>query len=203
MTSRRGYTLLETILVVVVIGVLTALAVSSYDRIRSRTTFSTSTSQLLADLSNARSKARSEEVPIVVVLLSSSLSEASSRYIVLQDSNRTFDLSTYVPGELPTGAKLITDVTLSGLGFDTSLTRVRGALPEPFSAVNTRGGITFAKTGYTGPYDQRATITFQTDGRATFSDNSTTGSFYVVDASNAGRNFTVGVIGITGVVKGF
>lgn len=202
MTRARAFTLLEAILVIAVVGVLATVSVTAYGRLKNRTTFSAASNQFQADLSNARAKARGEEQPIVVVLLAST-SGGASRYVVLQDNNRTFSLSTYKPGELPAGAKLIADVTWSGAVFESSLTRARPALASPFGAVVTTGGITFGKAGYTAPYEIRGAITFQTDGRAVFSDGSSTGSVYVYDTRDTARDYTLGIIGATGAIKGY
>jgi len=195
------------IVVVAVIAIVSAMALSGYSAVQLRTRFNGVSGQFLADVANARERARADEQPVVVMILRSSAGTTADRYMVLEDAAHSFVLNSFNPSSIPSADTVIADVSFvkGEVGYGPSTGYPGGALLAPFQSVVVTNRCSFlGSTGGTAPYDQRGAITFQTDGRATFSDSSSSGSVTIQDTSTTTtRLMTLAIIGPTGAVRSF
>lgn len=187
-TSARGFTLIEMMVVVAIVGIMTALAAFSFSRLKARLTEKNFSTDLTSMLLSARMRSIAKQRNVVVVFITDN--GANSGYYMLDDMSSA-------PGSAPTLTPLTTPTALAavataftpnvsgfGLGasylaflIDSALVGATTgyahgatpwgagvAFPFPFSGipVSVAQGCTFCSSN-------RGAVGFLPDGRAVFS----------------------------------
>jgi prepilin-type N-terminal cleavage/methylation domain-containing protein len=129
----RGFTLIETMMAIAVIGILAGMSAMALSRMKSRGNFSSATGDFVATLRTARAEAFARGNPTVVVV-----DAAAGRWWAVEDVNGDFSLASFdASTPAPSPDRLIYSGSLPS---GTSFGPVDGwgsALPPPYSAVPT------------------------------------------------------------------
>jgi prepilin-type N-terminal cleavage/methylation domain-containing protein len=129
----RGFTLIETMMAIAVIGILAGMSAMALGRMKSRGNFSSATGDFIATLRTARAEAFARGNPTVVVV-----DIDVGRWWAVEDVNGDFSLASFSASTpAPSPDRLIYSGTLPN---GTSFGPTEGwgsALPPPFSAVPT------------------------------------------------------------------
>src|SRR5256886_1936110 len=189
MPSRsRGFTLIETMMALAVIGVLAGMSAVALDRMKTRGNFSSATGDFIATLRTARAEAFAGGNLTVVVVDS-----LAARWWAIEDVNGDFSLASFsVSTPAPSPDRLIYSGQLpSGTSFGP-LDGWGAALPPPYSGIPTgyvnvlladggSGGVAdisvdggstapnFKYCSFCDTSSKRGAITFLPSGGATFS----------------------------------
>jgi prepilin-type N-terminal cleavage/methylation domain-containing protein len=181
--NQRGFTLIEMVVVLAIVGVLASLAVSSWRRARPRATFSGTSAEIQSLVHLARQQALSSGVNVAVMIFPGYArpgSEGTGRIIVIQDdtdptqslfaASAALKFGSYDPGVLaaPANGSVVTTLDLpkgivvgpaDGMGPDV--------LPFPYNGIITNLDCSFCSgAGAT----RRGAIVFDSRGRTTFRD---------------------------------
>lgn len=189
--SRRGFTLVESAVVLGVIGILAALSMEALSTMRRRSTFSATTNDLLARARWLRSEAFAHGASTVLVV-----QRSTGRYWGLLDTDGDFTLAGFDPAH-PGDAE---DRALGTWQLESPAQfgpddGYGGALPRPFAWVPA----SLACTWCVGDY---GAVVFRGDGTATLSGTTRDGgSLSVTQAGLGARTFAV--VGPTGAVEAF
>jgi prepilin-type N-terminal cleavage/methylation domain-containing protein len=168
----RGFTLIEMAVVVAIVGVLAALAITSLERSKPRANLSSTSQELHALLRNARLNALATGNPTIVAFFPDFANRRGGvgRVLVLEDAAGTFFVSsspTNFSNFDPAGETGETEVLLR-LDLPRGIALASGAeAPPSFGAPYDRvtvGACSFCATGG----DARGAIRFDSRGRATF-----------------------------------
>ena len=129
----RGFTLIELVVAMAVIGVLAGMSAVALGRMKTRGNFSSASGDFIATLRTARAEAFARGNPTVVVVDS-----LAARWWAIEDVNGDFSLASFSPSTpAPSPDRLIYSGTLPS---GTSFGPVDGwgsALPPPYSAIPT------------------------------------------------------------------
>ena len=131
--THRGFTLIEMLMAVAIIGVLAGMSAVALDRMKSRGNFASATGDFIATLRTARAEAFARGNPTVVVV-----DMANRKWWAVEDVNGNFALASFsattpapAPDRLIYSGQLPINVSFGPLdGFGS-------ALPAPFSGVPT------------------------------------------------------------------
>jgi len=129
----RGFTLIELVVAMAVIGVLAGMSAVALGRMKTRGNFSSASGDFIATLRTARAEAFARGNPTVVVVDS-----LAARWWAIEDVNGDFSLASFSPSTpAPSPDRLIYSGTLpSGTSFGP-LDGWGSALPPPYSAIPT------------------------------------------------------------------
>jgi type IV fimbrial biogenesis protein FimT len=210
----RGFTLLEMMVTLALIGILAGLSIAALGSIKQRGTFVASSGDLLEAVRQTRSEAFSRGSPCVFVV-----DTTLKQWWVIDDVGGVFNIATFVAATpAPAPAILINSGTMAStvsFGPSTNPTGYGTALPAPFAGVPSYQGSSPAPAfGYcsfcsTNSGDVTGAITFYGSGGAAFSGgpNGTTGQQFTVNAPQPGglglQIMTIAVIGRTGAIASF
>src|SRR5881296_2789539 len=86
----RGFTLIETMMAVAVIGILAGMSAIALDRMKTRGSFSSATGDFIATLRTARAEAFARGNPTVVVV-----DALAGRWWAIEDVNGDFSLPSF------------------------------------------------------------------------------------------------------------
>jgi prepilin-type N-terminal cleavage/methylation domain-containing protein len=184
----RGFTLIEMMTTVAIVGVLAGMSVLALNRMKTRGDFASATGDFVATLRTARAEAFARGNPTVVIV-----DMDARRWWAVEDVNGDFSLASFDPSApAPSPDRLIYKGDLpNGIAFGP-LDGWGSALPQPFSGIPTGyTNITLADGGSGGVADisvdggsaapnfkycsfcdtssKRGAITFLPSGGATFS----------------------------------
>jgi prepilin-type N-terminal cleavage/methylation domain-containing protein len=178
-TTVRGFTFIEVVVVIVIIGILSVVAFDSLRRTRPRATFEGAAAELQSLIHAARQEALASgrDVAVLVFPDYATSPTATGRILVVQDDTVTkqsilaegadLNLGTYkagLPASPPNGRLVATfdlpDGVLVGLGAGPG----PGKLPFPYGTITTDVSCSFcADDG-----DHRGAIVFDSRGRSRF-----------------------------------
>jgi prepilin-type N-terminal cleavage/methylation domain-containing protein len=210
---HRGFTLMEMMVVIAIVGVMAALSVAALNGLKSRGNFVSSTGDLVEGVRRTRAEAFSRGSPCVFVI-----DTAGNRWWSIVDFALAFNLTTFDPNNpAPAPDILLASGTLaSKVAFGPSGTPggYGAALPAPFAGVPSTSSsspapafpyCSFCSTGAPAGY---GAITFYGTGGAIFSGGpSAIGQQFTIQAPQPnGQGFqvmTVAVVGKTGAVAQF
>lgn len=194
MRSRpsAGFTLIEVMTALAVIGILAGLSAVALTRLKSRGNFASATGDFVATLRTARAEAfaRGDNTVVVVDTLGTQCGGAPGCWWAIEDVNGNFTLAGF-DGGVPAGDRLIYSATLpSGTSFGPS-TGPGTSLAMPYCGIPTGsstlsgggstctivadGGTTNPNLNYcsfcdtSGPTNGMGMITFLASGGAVFS----------------------------------
>lgn len=172
----RGFTIVEAMVVMAIIGVLAALAVPVFSRQRPRAHLAAATAELQSVVHGARQQALATGHDVWVLVFPEFASgEGTGRVIVYEDGNFDFsvtnapggmDLDRIVPATPARGtrSRVVTTMDLpTGVTFGTGGGGPT-ALPKPLDGIDVTRGCSFCGT----LTDHRGGIRFDSRGRATF-----------------------------------
>jgi prepilin-type N-terminal cleavage/methylation domain-containing protein len=129
----RGFTLIEMIVGVAVIGILAGMSAVAFGRMKTRGSFSSATGDFIATLRTARAEAFARGNPTVVVV-----DMQAGRWWAIEDVNGDFSLASFsASNPAPSPDRLIYSGALpNGTSFGP-LGGWGSALPPPYSAIPT------------------------------------------------------------------
>lgn len=168
----RGFTLIEMAVVVAIVGVLAALAITSFERSKPRANLATTSTELHALIRNARLNALATGTATIVAFFPEYQNRRGGvgRVVVLEDPAGTFFVSTAAPNfsSYDPATEVGTAEILARLDFPrgvvlASAPGAPAAFPAPFDRI-TVGDCTFCATSG----DARGAIRFDGRGKATF-----------------------------------
>jgi prepilin-type N-terminal cleavage/methylation domain-containing protein len=212
--TNRGFTLIEMMVTVAIIGVVAALAYSNLGRLRTRATLGTTATELHSILHGARMSAVSSSHDVGVLFFPSTSGQTGSlgRIIVYDDGNFDFfaagtvKFSDYVPTSGVAGnlSQILTTYDLpagvvigpaAGMG-------VSAVLPAPLDGVDVRKDCSFCDAGTV----RRGAIRFDSRGRATFYDAAglktvTGGGAFSLTSTEVGGLKVFAIVASTGAVR--
>jgi prepilin-type N-terminal cleavage/methylation domain-containing protein len=210
----RGFTLMEMMVAIAIVGVVAALAYSSLARGRPRATLATAATELHSILHGARMSAVASSHDVAVLLFPSTSGSSGSlgRVIVYEDGNFDFfaagtvSFSSYDPTSNLAGSlsQIITTYDLpSGVVFGPSTGMGAGkALAAPLAGIDVTHDCSFCDTASV----RRGAIRFDSRGRATFFDGSgprtvTGGGAFSLTSSDVGGLKVFAIVAATGAVR--
>jgi prepilin-type N-terminal cleavage/methylation domain-containing protein len=210
----RGFTLIEMMVTVAVVGVISALAYSSLGRGRPRATLATTATELHSILHGARMSAvaSSHDVGVLFFPATSGTPGSLGRIIVYEDGNFDFfaggaiKFSSYVPTSRLAGnlSQILTTYDLpagviigprTGMGSGASL-------PAPLDGVDVTKDCSFCDNATV----RRGAVRFDSRGRATFYDAAglktvTGGAAFSLTSSDVGGLKVFAIVASTGAVR--
>lgn len=210
----RGFTLIEMMVTVAIIGVVVALAYSNLGRLRTRATLATTSTELHSILHGARMSAVASSRDVGVLFFPSTSGQAGSmgRIIVYEDGNFDFfaagtvKFSDYVPTSNLAGS-LSQILTTYDLPAGVVIGPVTGmgssaVLPAPLDGVDVRKDCSFCDTATV----RRGAIRFDSRGKATFYDAAgiktvTGGAAFSLTSTEVGGLKVFAVVASTGAVR--
>lgn len=149
-TSNGGFTLIELVIVLVLLGVITAIATPSFMHYMKSQRLSGACRQLFTDLTKARAQAVGQNCRIIIELTN------STDYKIIRDTNNNSVIDTGETGETRSIRPTYHDVTFSAATAATSFTPI-------FYPNGTGNNGTISVTS--SSLSQTKTITFSTMGR--------------------------------------
>jgi prepilin-type N-terminal cleavage/methylation domain-containing protein len=211
--ARSGFTLVEMMVAIVVIGILGALSVAALGGLKSRGNFVSSTGDLVEGVRRTRAEAFSRGSPCVFVI-----DTAGNRWWSIVDFALSFSLASFNPATpAPAPDILLASGTLAtnvSFGPSGSPGGYGAALPQPYVGVPAYSGASpapafpycsFCSTTTPAGY---GAITFYGSGGAVFSGGPTAvGHQFTIQAPKPGgaglQIMTVAVVGRTGAIANF
>lgn len=163
MHPNRGFSLVELMVTIIVLGILVALAAPSFETFLTNARLSSVTNELLTDLALARTESARINRRVTVCAsanasscASSSTTDWSSGWIIFSDGNSNFTVDSTngdeilkVKPALSTGLTLVTSTFPSTGQFQF----------RPSGAVSNEGRFVLCKSGLTGNYGRRIQVT--------------------------------------------
>jgi prepilin-type N-terminal cleavage/methylation domain-containing protein len=208
---HRGFTLIEAAVVMAIIVVLGAMAVSSFSRQRPRANLNSAASELQSTIHGARQQALATGHDVWVMVFPQFVNgNSTGRVIVYEDGNFNFIaggiLATYVPSVL-SHAGLNPEVTTLDLPTGIVFGPVTGqgsaaTLQAPLAGVDVTKACSFCST--TG--DGRGAIRFDSKGRASFYSGTVAqtvngGASMSLNAPEIGKTWTLAITSAAGAVR--
>jgi prepilin-type N-terminal cleavage/methylation domain-containing protein len=211
--TSRGFTLVELGVVMAVIVVLGAMAVSSFSRQLPRSNLNSAASEIQAAMHGARQHALATGHDVWVMVFPQYVSSSGTgRLIVYEDAASTFaaggaltvgnydpaTLAFVAPGQVVTTVDLPTGIVVGpAAGRGTSAT-----LPAPLAGIDVTRACSFCTTSGDG----RGAVRFRPNGSASFYAGSalqtvTGGASMGLNASAVGRAWTLIVTSAAGAVQ--
>jgi prepilin-type N-terminal cleavage/methylation domain-containing protein len=195
-TSRtRGFTIVEAMLVVSIMGVLAAIGYQAISGLAERSSYASTANDILQRLKQMRAEAFGEGAPIVLVIR-----KTTREWWAISDANGDFDLGTFDPANPAPGTDRVISHRTLPQGFIIGPSNGYGSpyLPAPFGFIPSNNPCTFCGADY-------GAITFHGNGTATLSGNNPAGgSFTIAFVTTAGSHtMTIGVLARTGGVASF
>ncbi len=170
----RGFTLIELVIVVAIIGVVTGLAVTTLGAARPRQTFVNAVAELQTIVHGARQQALARGNDVAVLVFPSFVNPLGGRgrVVVVEDRDAVLfstasatNLDNYKPESPFVPEPFPQDTTTFDLPPGIVITPVAGAaLAAPLNDIAAPKACTFCSAGGTGP----GAIRFDTRGRASF-----------------------------------
>lgn len=210
----RGFTLIETMTALVIVGVMAGLSIAALSGLKTRGNFVSATGDLLEGLRLTRAEAFSRQGPCIFVI-----DTAGNRWWSIADVANSFSLTAFNPATpAPAPAVLLASGTLpASVTFGPTTGYGSANLPVPYAGVpgNTSGGTPAPPFGYCtfclsgGTNSGYGSITFYGAGSATFSNNSSSyigHQFTIQSAKNGGvglQAMTFAVVARTGASATF
>jgi type II secretory pathway pseudopilin PulG len=200
-----GFTLLEAMVVVGVVGVVTALGFGALTSLQRRSAFASATTELLTALRQCRTEAYGRGAPTVFVLDS-----IGRRWWAIVDSNSDFRLESFRPfSPAPRNTAPAPNDLLLGSGTLAAGVTVGPpdgfgeALPAPFEGSPASSACTFCRAG--GANAGYGALVFLSSGGVRLSDGSLNGgSITLAPPQDLGRRpVTLALNARTGVVRLF
>jgi prepilin-type N-terminal cleavage/methylation domain-containing protein len=212
--TTRGFTLIEMLVTVAIIGVIGALAYSNLGRLRPKATLATTATELHSILHGARMSAvaSSHDVAVLFFPATSGTSGSLGRIIVYEDGNFDFfaggavKFSNYLPTSNLAGSlsQILTTYDLpqgvvigpaAGMGASARL-------PAPLDGVDVTKDCSFCDTATV----RRGAVRFDSRGRATFYDAAgvkavTGGGAFSLTSSAVGGLKVFAIVASTGAVR--
>jgi type IV fimbrial biogenesis protein FimT len=210
----RGFTLMELMVTIAIVGVIAALGYSRLGRLRPRASLATAVSELHSIIHGARMSAvsSSHDVGLLVFPNTSGISGSSGRVIVYEDgnfdffANGTVKFSNYDPKSNLAGdqSQIITIFDLPpGIVFGPSVGMGSGAkLPAPLDGIDVTKDCSFCDTATV----RRGAVKFDSRGRATFYDSAgvkvvSGGGSFSLTAPEVGGLKVLAIAASTGAVR--
>ena len=201
---RRGFSLVEISVVLVITALLAAMSLSAYGKLKNQASFNVFGADLTAQLNEARNRASLDQKPVVVVFLGGAAT-VQPRYVVFEDVDSDFNASTFDPTQ-PIAAPDVPlyDETAGGTIAWGPSTGFGGNLPAPFDSIPATTTTSFPSTASSSaPYTHRAILIFNGDGSLTLDNGARGGSISLYDTAAPARELTVAFVAPTGTVRGF
>jgi type IV fimbrial biogenesis protein FimT len=211
----RGFTLIEMMLTVAVIGIIAALGYSSLGRLRPRATLATTVTELHSILHGARMSAVATGHEVGVLIFPNTPGQTTSlgRIIVYEDGNHDFfkptgavKFSTYDPTSNLAGtlSQILTTYDLpAGVVFGPPAGMGSGThLPAPIDGIIVNSDCSFCDMATV----RRGGIRFDSRGRATFYDANGVkdvigGGSFALTSSDVGGLKVLAIMASTGAVR--
>jgi prepilin-type N-terminal cleavage/methylation domain-containing protein len=218
--DHRGFTLLELMVTIAIIGIILALGVSTLSRGRPRATLATTATELHSILHGARMSAVASSHPVGVLFFPATSGRSGSlgRIIVYEDGNFDFFTTTatvnffgYGPTSNVAGSQsqILTTYDLpagvvigpaAGLGASATL-------PAPLDGVDVTKDCAFCDAATASA--RRGAIRFDSRGRATFynatgqntASGFSSGGAFALTSSDVGGLKVFAVVASTGAVR--
>lgn len=190
----RGFTLVEAMIVVSIVGVVSAIGFNALTEVRKRSAYSNATNDTLSVLRQARSQAFGTSHPHVVVL-----NATTGHWWLVTDSNGDFSLASFdVDDPAPAPDRLLDEGLVEAPAQVGPSGGWGGALPVPYQSVPANKACTFCRT------DGLGAVTFFQNGTATLSGTyPDKGSISFAQAGVSNRQRVLAIVGRTGAVEVF
>jgi prepilin-type N-terminal cleavage/methylation domain-containing protein len=212
--DQHGFTLIEMMVTIAIIGAVMALGYSSLGRLRPKATLATTSTELSSILHGARMSAiaSSHDVGVLFFPATSGQTGSLGRIIVYEDGNFDFfaggtvKFSNYVPTSNVAGSlsQILTTFDLpAGVVFGPTAGMGSAAtLPAPLDGIDVRKACSFCDTASVS----RGAIRFDSRGRATFYDAAgqktvNGGGSFSLTSTDAGGLKVFAVVASSGAVR--
>jgi prepilin-type N-terminal cleavage/methylation domain-containing protein len=195
-TRARGFTLVEVAITIAIVGIVAALAFTSFVRQKPRASLATSTAELQSLLHGARQTALATGHDVVVMVFPDFTSTNSvGRVILYEDGDFTFftggavNFGAYDPASHATGGRSQVLDTID-LPFGVTVGPATGMGPTailaaPYAGVPVNVACSFCATSG----DHRGAVRFDSRGRASFYQGST-----LLDVTGASLSLQAGAL---------
>jgi prepilin-type N-terminal cleavage/methylation domain-containing protein len=197
----RGFTLLEVLTALAIVGIMAGLSISSLSGLKKRGTFVSGAGDLIEGLRLTRAEAFGRQSPCVFVI-----DTVNNRWWSIADVDNNFAIGSFnASTPNPSPDVLLASGTLpTGVTFGPS-TGYGASLPAPYAGVTANSACSFCVTAGGNTF---GSITFYGAGSAVFSANNTSiGNQFTIQAPKASGSglqvMTFATVGRTGAVASF
>lgn len=199
----RGFTILEMLTALVIVGLLAGLSIAALGGLKKRGNFVSATGDLVEGLRLTRAEAFGRQSPCVFVI-----DTVNSRWWSIADVDNNFSLAAFNPATPnPSPDVLLNSGTLpTGVTFGPSTGYgATNTLPVPYAGITANVACSYCVTSGGNTY---GSITFYGAGSAKFSaNNSSIGNQFTIQSAQPSgtglQTMTFAVVGRTGAAATF